>query len=274
LTLSEKIVYPPRKKKDEYVMKLWYGRPIPFVKEQEYFTSLLEKNINAVAREGTMVDVHCLKTGYLAPTYTWTESYNAVEGIKRYYEAWKKGYDGVIIGCAHDPGLMEARSLIDIPVAGVFQSAVLIASSLGKMFSVVTVHKSSKAAQIDKIKEYGLADKLASVRILNITPTEMAESYVADPSKLIDAFSEVAAKAAREDDAEAIVPGCTVLSTILTTQKLFEVEKVPIIDPVFAGVKMAETLVDLKNAFGIGVCRASIFKPPPAGWEKQVPLEF
>lgn len=254
-------------------MKLWYGKPVAFIKEQVSFTNLLGKNINTMVREGTTVDVHWLKAGYRAPTYSQTESYNAVEGVKCYYEAWKMGYDGIIIGCAHDPGLTEARSIIDIPVVGVFQSAVLIASCLGNKFSVITDHQSSKAAQLEKIKRYGLADKLASIRILDTTPTQMAESYAADPAKLIDTFKEVAAKAAREDDAEVIIPGCTVLSTILTAQKVFEVDKVPIVDPVFAGIKMAEMLVDLKKAFGIGVCRASIYAAP-AGWEKQIPIEF
>jgi len=254
-------------------MKLWYGKPVPIIKKQVAFTNLLEENINSMVREGTTVDVYWLNDGYFAPTYSWTRAYNTVEGVKRYYEAWKKGYDGVIVGCAHDPGLIEARSIIDIPIAGVFQSAVLLASCLGNKFSVISDHKASKAYQIDRIRQYGLADKLASIRLINVTPTQMAESYASRPEKLVEVFKEQATRAIKEDYAEALVPGCTVLASLLTAQKVFEVDKVPIVDPVFAGIKMAETLVDLKQRFGIGVCRSSIYTAPE-GWEKKIPIEF
>ena len=77
----------------------------------------------------------------------------------------------------------------------------------------------------------------------------------------------------REDEAEVVIPGCTIVSTMLTSQKVFEIDEVPIIDPVYAGIKMAEVLVDLKKTYGIGVCRASIYAAA-AGWEKEKPIKF
>ncbi|MFC2046800.1 aspartate/glutamate racemase family protein [Chloroflexota bacterium] len=223
-----------------------------------------------MVREGTTVEVQWLKAGYSEPTYAWTESYNAVEGVKRYYEAWKTGYDGVVIGCMLDPGLVEARSLIDIPVSGALQSSLLIANCLGNKYSVITIHRAIAALQTDKIKRYGLAEKLASIRHTDIRPMEIAALY-AKPASLIEMFSELAVKAVREDGAEVIIPGCTCLSTFLTAQNVYEIEKAPIIDPVWAGIKMAEVLVDLKKSYGVVVSRAGIYSAP-IQWEKEMPI--
>ena len=253
-------------------MKLWYGQPVPFLKEEESFSTILEKNIKDMVGDGTKVDINWLNDGYSDPTYIWTEMYNAVEGVKRYYEAWKTGYDGVIIGCSHDPGLVEARSVVDIPVVGVLESALLIASCLGHRFSVIALHQPAKAVLTDRIRRYGLADKLASIGSLNMGPLESAEKH-SEPATMVDLFRKQAVKAISEDGAEVIIPGCTIVSTLITSQKVFAINEVPIIDPVFAGIKMAEVMVDLKKTYGIGVCRASIYAAA-AGWEKELPIQF
>ncbi len=253
-------------------MKLWYGQPVPFLKEEESFSTILEENMKDMAGDGTTVDVKWLNDGYSDPTFTWTEMYNAVEGVKRYYEAWKTGYDGVIIGCSHDPGLKETRSIIDIPVVGVLESALLLASCLGYRFSVIALHQSAKSALTDTIKRYGLADKLASIRSLNMGPLESAEKH-SEPATMVDLFREKAVKAIKEDEAEVIIPGCTIVSTLLTSQKVFAIDEVPIIDPVYAGIKMAEVMVDLKKKRGTGVCRAGIYAAA-TDWEKVKQIGF
>ena len=86
-------------------------------------------------------------------------------------------------------------------------------------------------------------------------------------------FKEVATKAAGEDETEVIIAGCTILSSILTNRKVYEVDGLPLIDPVWAGVKMAEVLVDLKRAYGVGVCRKSIYSAS-VSWEKEIPIEL
>ncbi len=252
-------------------MRLWYGKPVPFIKAQVGFTNMLEQNIVAMARPGTTIDVNWLHDGYFQPTYTYTEGYNAIENVKCFYEAWKKGYDGVIVGCAHDPGILEARSIIDIPIAGVFESAVLFATTLGHKYSIITDHRASKALQYDKIRRYGLSEKLASIRCIDVTPTQMSQDYASKPEELIEITRNVAKKAIYEDDAEVLVPGCTVLAALCTQEKVYEIDGVPIVDPVFAGIKMAENMVDMKKMFGIGVCRRSIYSAPE-GWEKQIPI--
>ena len=253
-------------------MKLGVVQPVPYSEVDRPTENIFKENFKTMARAGTEVDVLWLKTGYTEPTYIWTETYNAVEVVKTCYRAWKTGYDGIVIGCTQDPGLIEARSIVDIPVTGVTESSIAIASTLGNKFSFVSLLPAEAASIADKIRRYGLTDRLASIRYTEISSVQAKRLY-ADPGKLISVFRKVATKAVREDKAEVIIAGCTILGSILTHQKVHNIDSVPVLDPVWAGIKMAEVLVDLKKAYGVGVCRASIYSAPP-DWEKEIPIEL
>jgi len=251
-------------------MKLAFIMPVPFIEEAARpLEQLHEKNFKSMVRKGTTIDILWLKTGALEPTYSWTEAFNAIEIVKTAYRAGKKGYDGIVIGCTHDPGLIEARSVIDVPITGVTESSALIACSLGKRFSLICLHEAAAAIIGEKIRRYGLADRLASIRIAGFSSEEALNS-IANPQELTSRLTtEIANRAIREDKAEVIIPGCTILSNILTHCQIYEIDGVPLIDPVWAGIKMAETLVDLKDSFGVGVCRRSIYAAP-VNWESDI----
>ncbi len=253
-------------------MKLGLIQPVPYTMADEAMENAFKENFKLMAREGTQVDVLWLSDGYSEPTYIWTETFNAVEGVKTCYQAWKQGYDGIILGCTQDPGLIEARSIVDIPVTAVTESAASIALTLGRKFSFICLLPSEGASIDDRLRRYGLSERLASIRHTAVSSNE-AKGLYDNPDDLVGTFLDVARKAIREDNAEVIVAGCTILGSILTQQKVTEIDNVPIIDPVWAGIKMAEVLVDLKSSFALGVCRNSIYAAAP-GWEQDKPIEF
>ena len=79
-------------------MKLLMGHPVPFVAGvADFYYDALRKNFEAMIRDGTTVDFFWPKKGYSDSTRSWTETYNAMESIKGYYEASKAGYDGIVI---------------------------------------------------------------------------------------------------------------------------------------------------------------------------------
>jgi allantoin racemase len=55
---------------------------------------------------------------------------------------------------------------------------------------------------------------------------------------------------------------------------IYEVEGAPVISMYGAALKMAESLVNFQRAFGTVVCKRSIFLGPPAGWEKEIPIQI
>ena len=84
--------------------------------------------------------------------------------VERAYEAAEKGYDAFIIGCGWDPALKECRSVVDIPVVAMLESAALLACTLGNKFSVIAFEANWVPLLQNIIRSYGLQDRLASVR--------------------------------------------------------------------------------------------------------------
>ena len=70
----------------------------------------------------------------------------------------------------------------------------------------------------------------------------------------------------------ATLLACTSGSAFLTAQGIGRVDEAPIVDIIAAEIKMAEIMVDLKRAYGTSVCPASIYYPPPPGWEQDIPI--
>jgi Asp/Glu/hydantoin racemase len=253
-------------------MRIWVEGPIPYTKKGEFLYDAIRKNLEAIARQGTNTELHWPKVGYTDPTYAWTRSYNAIEGVKSVYEAWKKGYDAFVISCMMDPGLTEARSIVDIPVTAGLESAAMVACLLGSKFSIIGLHAPSEPIYADRVDKYGLSARLASIRCAGLTSVEAMDLY-AYPEKLINTFSGVAVKAIREDGAETIILGCTAVSSIFTAREIYEIENVPLVNGVVAAVKIAEVMVDLRNAYGTEVCRKSVYAAAP-DWENEIPIKF
>jgi Asp/Glu/hydantoin racemase len=252
-------------------MKLAFTQPVPFSEDRDKaLENIYRENFKTMAREGTTVDIFWLKNGYCEPTYAWTETYNSVEMVKTCYQAWKTGYDGIVIGSTQEPGLIEARSVVGIPVIGITESSAAIASSIGARFSILCLHQGHAALVADKIRRYGLSGKLVGVRYGDFSAVEARELY-SDIGKMLLAVKQLASKAVEEDKAEVIIPACTILSSALTNQGLYQIDGVPIIDPVWAGIKMAEVFVDLKLTYGIGVCRNTMYATPN-DWEQEIPI--
>lgn len=240
--------------------------------------SWYQKTIDTIARPGTTVDFTSLQEGYF--TRVGTPYYDAVNTIgimERAYEAEKKGYDAFIIGCVRDSGLREARSLVEIPVVAPTESSALLSVTLGRKFSIIAGSQSKTIKYSDLIQSYGLGDKLASVRCPPefATGTDYFELMFGGESGQKEFIQIVTAEmrsAVKEDSAEVVWFACTIGATILSMHRVYQVDGAVIMDPVIAALKVAEVMVDMRRAYGTGVCRASIYQPPMPGWEKERPI--
>ena len=79
------------------------------------------------------------------------------------------GHDAMIIAAFGDPGLLAMREVLDIPVVGLTESAVLAACALGQRFSIIAISKRIAAWYDETVASYGLASRLASIRTLDQT---------------------------------------------------------------------------------------------------------
>lgn len=165
------------------------------------------------------------------------------ETVAKIMEGAQKGVDAAFIDCMGDPGLKAAREVVDIPVVGPCESSMHLAAMLGQKFSVVTVLDSVVPMFWNNAKVYGVAEKMASVRSVDIPVLDLHR----DPEAMIKALVRESVAAVREDGADVIIFGCTGMSGV--AQKVQEgmeaagVAGIPVIDPVETGLRLAELWV-------------------------------
>jgi allantoin racemase len=169
----------------------------------------------------------------------------AIPGVlSKVQAAEAEGMDATILDCMADPGLDSTRELASIPVVGPAQSAMHLAAMLAHRFSVITVLDQGIPSVHRQTLRYGLAEKVASVRAVNIPVLQMVE----DRERVVKAVIEESVKAVVEDGAHIIVPGCTEMIGMAPTVQKGLLERgcdVPVIDPPAVAVKLAEGLVDI-----------------------------
>lgn len=176
--------------------------------------------------------------------------------VAKIIEAEREGVDAVVIDCMGDPGLKPGRESVSIPVVGPAEAAMHVAAMLGHTFSVISVLKRMRAQFENQAKLYGVAEKFASVRAVDIPVLDL-ETDLATTNR---ALTEQALLAVEEDGADAIVFGCTgMLGSADAVRKglLARGYDVPVIDPVPYAIRLAAALV------GSGLSHSRITYPAP-----------
>ncbi len=179
-------------------------------------------------------------------------------------KAEEDGYDGVCIACGADPGLAEVRELVDIPITSSFESAGHIAATMGHRFSVVTTTDYAVPHMERLALLYGFGHKVASVRHLGIAGRDLNPSITPE-EQVVARLNEVARRCVEHDGAEVIVLTATLAATMFTSTVSPPVTEVgaPVLDALVAGLKMCETMVDLRQKMGVpAVSRVGYYKSP------------
>ncbi|MFD2239324.1 aspartate/glutamate racemase family protein [Aureimonas populi] len=169
--------------------------------------------------------------------------------------AQKGGADAAIIGCFGDPALEAARESVDIPVVGAGEAAMLLALQLGYRFSVISPIAQGAGRRDAHVRRLGLESRYASTRGLGIDIASMANGSV-DPRA---AVIEAGRKCVEEDGADVLVLGCMSFSFLGFTGEAQREIGVPVVNPVIAALKAAETIL----AHGLHFSRRSWPKAAP-----------
>lgn len=88
--------------------------------------------LGSIARPETVLDYIQIKSGPPAIECPVDHLQASAEVIKYVKTAEADGYDAIISWCGGDPGVEEARTLVDIPVIGPGEAMEILASLLGK----------------------------------------------------------------------------------------------------------------------------------------------
>lgn len=148
------------------------------------------------------------------------------------------GAHAAIIGCFDDTGLDAARAMAAIPVLGLCEAALSLASFIAKRITIVTTDARARVPVEELVARYGMAAKVR-VRAAGIPVLELENPA----SSAVSTLKAEIVRALDADHAEAIVLGCAGMADLADSlQREFGL---PVIDGVGAAVRQAEALVSL-----------------------------
>ena len=157
-------------------------------------------------------------------------------------KAEEEGFAAVCINTMSDSGLNALRSRLTIPVIGPAQTAFLLACSLGKKFSVLTMWPQWFPLYEKTLTEQGLHHRLASLRSIDMRPD--TEELLAGKEEIaFRRLLEEGNKAVAEDGADVVILGSTTMHQ--SHRYLAEHLPVPVINPGLVAYGMCRMLLTL-----------------------------
>lgn len=170
-------------------------------------------------------------------------------------DAQEAGYDAVCIDTMSDSGMNAMRSVLDIPVIGPGRCSYFTALMLGNRFSVVTQWDGWIPLYKKTAQEYGVTDRLASVRSINVMPD--VENLLGGKEEVVfPKLVDCAMKCIEEDGAEVILLGSTTMHQ--AHPHMAENLPVPVINPGPLTYKLAEFCL------GLGLTHSRKAYPKPS----------
>lgn len=178
--------------------------------------------------------------------------------LKIIKEAEKEKFDAAIIGCFYDPGLREAREIVEkLVITAPAEASMHIAMTLGQRFSIIVGRTKWVPLMRENVIKYGFQDHLASFQPIGMGVPDLQ----IDPEETKRRIIQAAEKAIEQDGAEVIILGCT--HQFGFYQELQDILGVPVIDAALAAFNYAEFLVDLKNKHGWYFNKKNEYLSPP-----------
>jgi allantoin racemase len=161
-----------------------------------------------------------------------------VAGLQK---AEAEGASAGIIGCFSDPALDAARETVRMPVVGPGQSAVSLALQLGERYAILSPLDSGAKRTVPRLRAQGLAERLASVRGVGVSVIDLARGG----NEAWDRIVAAARRCMDEDGADVLIMGCMSMAFMGVERELSDRLSAPVVSPVLAALKTAETLLDL-----------------------------
>jgi allantoin racemase len=206
----------------------------------ELITSVVEPTLRAdVTLEVRHLDVRPENIDYYAPKHL-----VEVGIMKSVVKAERDGFDAFVIGCCYDPGLTQARELVDIPVVGPLEASLAFARSFGHRYAIVTDHDKALPELEDRLRVYGQDHNCRAISSVGFYVDEMLEST----SAVAEAAYLESERVLRETAAETVIIGCTIVAACYEKAVLAGDDRlrgVSVMNSNLMAVKQAEALADM-----------------------------
>ncbi|MEV0416002.1 aspartate/glutamate racemase family protein [Streptomyces sp. NPDC050448] len=170
-------------------------------------------------------------------------------------EAEAVGARASVVGCFFDVGVHVLRECVKLPVIGMGEASMLLASTLGHRFSVIVGRRKWTPQVEQNALLTGMERHLASVRSVEMS----IPAAQADPTTFFKRVREAARAAVERDGAEVVV-----LSEIAPpgfTRTLRDELGAAFVDPGMAAWKWAEMMADLYEREAVSHSAVGDYEP-------------
>ena len=150
--------------------------------------------------------------------------------------------DAIVINCMADPGVRAARELVDVPVVGPAEASVSLAMQLGHSFAIVTIFDNGAPWTELQVRAMGVESRLTAAVGVDIPVLELEQDLEKTTAYLLAAARQCVEKRG----ADVLILGCTGMYPVV--ERIRQELDVPVIEPLAAAFKTAETLATLSLA--------------------------
>jgi Asp/Glu/hydantoin racemase len=243
--------------------RVWYQSFVHPVQQAPYIERL-QALLNEVAGSDTRFEVH----GLDPPDHSFhplTEFRCASQVIGNALKAEKEGYDAFVLGHFQEPGLLEIRSSIDIPVISLGEANLLAALGMGQRIGLVTIDPVFVSWHDRQVRSHGFAERYVGTAAVKMdlprfmtaftdqkTYAAVREEFVAQVRPLVAAGAEV------------IIPAGGLPMLLFAHERPFVIDGAPVLNGIAVVAKTTEMALALKDITKVFVSRrGSYAKAPP-----------
>lgn len=237
------------------------------------YRAMLSEHARQVGNGDFTVDVHGVHPDTYPPgvapvemtRYGWAHHLIFDQFVENAVRAEVEGYDAVAISCFVDPALDLARSAVDIPVVSSCETALLVASTIGEAFGLITIDRSMVRVLRELVTRYGFADRVKVIATLDpaMDEFELDEAFERR-GPLVERFTAQAQQLIEHYDFDVLIPAEGVLNTVLVRNGVREIEGVPVLDSYGALLQFADMRVRMRRTTGLATARRMAYAKPPA----------
>ncbi len=238
--------------------RLWY-QSFVYPVEQAPYIKRLQGLLDEVAAPGMCFEVHGLDPPDHS-FHTLTEFRCAAQVIRNALQAEKAGYDAFVLGHFQEPGLLEIRGCLDIPVIGLGEANLLAALTMGQRFGLVTIDPIFIPWHDRQVRTHGLIERYVGTTALHM-----------DLPRFMEAFTDQAAYARVRDEfvaqvqpliasgAEVIIPAGGLPMLLFARECPFVIDGSPVMNGIAVAAKAAEMALSLKSITKVAVSRRGTY---------------
>lgn len=243
--------------------RIWYQSFVHPV-EQAPYIQRLQALLDGVAAAGVRFEVH----GLDPPDHAFhplTEFRCAAQVIRHALEAEKAGYDAFVIGHFQEPGLLEIRSAVDIPVIGLGEANLLAGLGMGYRLGLVTIDPIFIPWHDRQVRMHGLGERVVGTTALKMDLPSFMKAFTDEAAYATVRAGFVAqVKPLIEAGAEVIIPAGGLPMLLFARESPFVIDGAPVLNGIAVVAKAAEMALALKSITNVFVSRRSTYAKAPA----------